>query len=75
MFCLNPVRYSENVFSIYDALHGLIPFVQFEKREKRHGVILLLLKLPTSTSLKVSFSTFLNFADSSKSRKATHVVI
>ena len=35
MFCLNPVRYSENVFSIYDALHGLIPFVQFEKREKR----------------------------------------
>lgn len=35
MFCLNPVRYSENVFSIYDALHDVIPFVQFEKFEKR----------------------------------------
>ena len=34
MFCLNPVIYSEKMFSIYDALHDVIPFVQFEKRGK-----------------------------------------
>ena len=34
MFCLNPVIYSEKMFSICDALHDVIPFVQFEKRGK-----------------------------------------
>ena len=30
--------------SIFDALHDLVPFVQFEKRKNTHGGVLLLVK-------------------------------
>ena len=30
-------------FNIYDALHDLVPFVQFKKRENIHGRVFLLI--------------------------------
>ena len=38
----------ENIISICDALHDLVPFAQFEKREKHNGGVLPLVKLLAS---------------------------
>ena len=51
---------------IWDALHGMVSFVQYKKLKKNHGGVLLLVKLQATTwnLLKVSllhvcFSRFL----------------
>ena len=64
-------------FIISDALQDLVPFVQFKKREKTHGGVLLLVK-PT-TLLKVTllhgcFLRFLNFTNRTNSRKTSHFI-
>ena len=64
-------------FIISDALQDLVPFVQFKKREKTHGGVLLLVK-PT-TLLKVTllhgcFLRFLNFTNGTNSRKTSHFI-
>ena len=59
---------------IYNALHDLVPFVQFKKREKhpwrsanfRKNACLKI------TLLHGCFSRFLNCKNSSKSRNASH---
>ena len=37
------------IYKIWDALHNLIPFVQFKKRKTHHGGVLLLVKLQALT--------------------------
>ena len=62
---------------ICDLLHDLVPFVQFKKRENTHGGVLLL-DLKPATLQKVAlvygcFSRFLNCANGTKSRNASHM--
>ena len=61
-----------------DALHDLVPFVQFKKREKRPWRSATLLKLKPATLLKLTlfhgcFSRFWNCANATKPRNAPHV--
>ena len=59
-----------------DALRHLIPFIQFEKREKHPWKVLLLIKwvkpaiLLKVTLLNGCFSRFLNCRNGTKTRKA-----
>ena len=69
--------------SICDALHNLVPFVQFKKREKRPWRIVNFGKvvgLNPATLLKLTllhgcFSRFLNCTNGTKSRNAPHMLI
>ena len=46
--------------NICDALHDLVPFIQFEKRENAHGGVLLLVScnFTKSNTPPLAFSTF-----------------
>ena len=64
------------VLCICDALHCLVPFVQFKKRENTHGEKLRLVKLQTSAksnTLPWVFFTFLICTNGTKSRNAPHI--
>ena len=58
------------MFSISDAFRDLVPFVQFEKREKHPWRSVI-----SRTLLHGRFSRFLNCANGTKSRKTSHVKI
>ena len=49
--------------NVFDVLRDLVPFVQFKKREKNHGGVLLLVKF------HVCFSRFSNCKNVTKPRK------
>ena len=53
--------------STCNALHDLVPFVQFKKREK-HPTLLKV------TLLHGCFSRFLNYTNGTKSLKAPHII-
>ena len=60
-------------------MRGLVPFVQFTKREKYPWSSVTFSKVATATFLKVTllhkcFSPFLNFTNSTKLRKASHTI-
>ena len=59
-----------------DALHDLVPFVQFKKRENAHGVVLLFKSttLLKQTLLHACFLRFLNCANDTKSRKTSDIL-
>ena len=57
-------------------MHDLVPFVQFKNVKNTHGGVLLLVY--PATLLKVTllhgcFSDFLNCANGTKSRNASHI--
>ena len=56
---------------ICDALHDLVTFVQFKKREKHPWRSVNFSKL---TLLHVCFSRFLNCTNVTKSRNAPHII-
>ena len=65
---------------IWDALHDLVPFVQFKNVNSTHGGVFLLEKLQVkpatllkATFLRECFSSFLNCPNSTKPRKASHM--
>ena len=59
-------------YEICDALHDLVPFVQFKKREKHPWrSVTFILKV---TLLHGCFSRFLNSTSAIKSRNASHII-
>ena len=58
------------MFSISDAFRDLVPFVQFEKREKHPWM-----SVTFRTFLHRRFLRFLNCTNGTKSRKTSHVKI
>ena len=59
------------IWLLYDALLDLFAFVQFQKCEKTHGgVFLVVLKI---TLLHVFFLRFLNCTNGTKSYEASHI--
>ena len=62
----------------WDTLRGLVPFVQFKKREKHPWRSGTFSKVAAATLLKVAlfrecFPRFLNCANGTKSRNAPHI--
>ena len=69
--------------NICDVWRNLVPFVQFKKREKHHGEVLLLVKFQVSAcnfTKRIAFhhgcfSHFLNCTSVTESRKAPHIAL
>ena len=70
-------RLSKFLLLICDALHDLVLFVQFKKREKHPAGLFKYVKSATLLKLTLlhgCFSRFLNCTNSIKSRKAPHII-
>ena len=65
----NPSLISNKIEDKYGALRNLVPCVQFKKREKHHGGVLLL----KVTLLYGCFSHFLYCTNGTKSRNAPQI--